>query len=251
MKPSADGKKVALARRNLVSRGATVLTLVVVLSCSIVGLASGPSNAASDNGPRSATGYWLVASDGGVFTYGDAGFYGSPGGTTLNKPVVGMAVTPDGKGYWLVASDGGVFTYGDAGFYGSPGGAALNKPVVGMAVTPDGQGYWLVASDGGVFTYGDAGFYGSPGGAVLNKPVVGMAVTPDGQGLLAGGLGRGRLHLRRRRLLRLTRRRGPEQARRRDGRHSGRPGATGWWPRTGASSPTATPASTAHPAARP
>ena len=182
MKPSADGKKVALARRNLVSRGATLLTIVVVLSCSIVGLASGPSNAASDNGPRSATGYWLVASDGGVFTYGDAGFYGSPGGTTLNKPVVGMAVTPDGMGYWLVASDGGVFTYGDAGFYGSPGGTTLNKPVVGMAVTPDGQGYWLVASDGGVFTYGDAGFYGSPGGAILNKPVVGMAVTPDGRG---------------------------------------------------------------------
>ena len=41
---------------------------------------------------------------------------------TLNKPVVGMAATPDGKGYWLVASDGGVFTFGDAQFYGSTGG---------------------------------------------------------------------------------------------------------------------------------
>ena len=61
-------------------------------------------------------GYWLVASDGGIFTFGDAGFYGSTGALTLNKPIVGMAATPDGKGYWLVASDGGIFTFGDAAF---------------------------------------------------------------------------------------------------------------------------------------
>ena len=80
----------------------------------------------------------------------------------LNKPVVGMAATPDGNGYWLVASDGGIFNYGDAGFYGSTGSIQLNKPIVGMAATPDGKGYWLGASDGGVFNYGDAGFFGSP-----------------------------------------------------------------------------------------
>jgi hypothetical protein len=80
-------------------------------------------------------GYWQVASDGGVFSYGDAKFHGSAGGLTLNKPVVGMAATPDGGGYWLVASDGGVFRYGDAKFYGSTGGRILNKPVVGMAPT--------------------------------------------------------------------------------------------------------------------
>ena len=55
----------------------------------------------------------------GIFAYGDASFYGSTGGVTLNKPVVAMAATPDGKGYWLVASDGGIFAYGDASFYGS------------------------------------------------------------------------------------------------------------------------------------
>ena len=41
-------------------------------------------------------GYWLVASDGGIFSYGDAQFYGSTGGIPLNKPIVGMAATPDG-----------------------------------------------------------------------------------------------------------------------------------------------------------
>ena len=198
----------------------------------IVGMAATPDG----------KGYWLVASDGGIFSYGDAGFYGSTGGMHaqqahrghggharrqgllagglrrrhlhlrrrqllrldrghapqqahrghggharrqgllagglrrrdlhlrrrqllrldrgqhLNKPIVGMAATPDGKGYWLVASDGGIFSYGDAAFYGSTGGMHLNKPIVGMAATPDGKGYWLVASDGGIFNYGDASF---------------------------------------------------------------------------------------------
>ena len=46
-------------------------------------------------------GYWLAAADGGVFTFGDAGFSGSMGGKPLSAPVVGMASTPDGGGYWL------------------------------------------------------------------------------------------------------------------------------------------------------
>ena len=60
-------------------------------------------------------------------------FYGSTGAIHLNKPVVGMAATPDGHGYWLVASDGGIFSFGDAAFEGSTGALSLNKPVVGMA----------------------------------------------------------------------------------------------------------------------
>ena len=78
-------------------------------------------------------GYWLVASDGGIFAFGDAAFYGSTGGIALNQPIVGMAATPDGKGYWLVASDGGIFAFGDAAFYGSTGGIHLNKPIVGIS----------------------------------------------------------------------------------------------------------------------
>jgi hypothetical protein len=126
--------------------------------------------------------YWLVASDGGIFSYGGATFHGSTGSLTLNQPIVGMAATPDGQGYWLVAADGGIFAYGDAAFYGSTGSLHLNRPIVGMAATPDGRGYWLVASDGGIFAYGDAAFYGSTGSLTLNEPVVGMAPAPYGQG---------------------------------------------------------------------
>jgi beta-N-acetylhexosaminidase len=78
-------------------------------------------------------GYWEVGSDGGVFAFGDAGFYGSLGGRVLNGSIVGVASTPDGRGYWEVASDGGVFSFGDASFYGSMGGQPLNAPAVGMA----------------------------------------------------------------------------------------------------------------------
>jgi hypothetical protein len=126
--------------------------------------------------------YWEVASDGGLFSFGGAPYYGSTGNLKLNEPIVGMASTPGGGGYWFVASDGGVFTFGNAHFWGSTGAMKLNEPIVGMAPTPDGGGYWLVASDGGIFSFGDAHFWGSTGAIALNKPIVGMASTPDGDG---------------------------------------------------------------------
>ena len=140
----------------------------------------GPPSPAPPAPPNSS--YWMVASDGGIFTFGNAGFFGSAGGLPLVRPVVGMAPTHSKDGYWLVASDGGIFSYGDATFHGSMGGKPLNKPIVGMAATPDGGGYWLVASDGGIFSFGDAAFHGSMGGKPLNKPIVGMASTSDGLG---------------------------------------------------------------------
>ena len=128
--------------------------------------------------PAPNSGYWEVGSDGGIFAFGGAGFFGSMGGHRLNAPVVGMAATTDRHGYWEVASDGGIFAFGDAGYYGSMGGRRLNQPVVGMAPTADGHGYWLVARDGGIFAFGDADYFGSMGGQPLNKPVVGMAADP-------------------------------------------------------------------------
>ena len=129
---------------------------------------------------RQTGGYWLVASDGGVFSF-NAPFRGSTGGIRLNKPVVGMTPTLNGTGYYLVASDGGVFTYGDAKFAGSTGSIRLNKPVVGMGLDRATGGYWLVASDGGVFSF-HAPFHGSTGSIRLNQPVVGMAPVSDGSG---------------------------------------------------------------------
>ena len=128
-------------------------------------------------------GYWQVASDGGVFSYGDAQFHGSlPGIGVKVSDVIGMARTPDDGGYWLVGSDGGVFAFGDAPFYGSLAGKPMNAPVVAMSPTKTGKGYWLVGADGGVFAFGDAGFFGSMGGKPLNKPVTAIVPTPTSNG---------------------------------------------------------------------
>ncbi len=166
-------------------------------------------------------GYWNVASDGGIFSFGDAQFYGSTGNLRLNRPVVGMAPTPSGRGYWLVASDGGIFTFGDAQFYGSTGAIRLNQPVVGMTPTSDGRGYWLVASDGGIFAFGDAAFHGSTGNLRLNQPVVGMAATPGGQGYWLVASDGGIFSFGERALLRLDRRHPPQPSGGGHGRHSG------------------------------
>jgi hypothetical protein len=82
---------------------------------------------------KTGKGYYLVSSDGGLFAYGDAVFYGSTGSSERKAPIVAIAMTPMGKGYWMVASDGEVFAFGDAQFLGSAGGVPLNKPIVGLA----------------------------------------------------------------------------------------------------------------------
>jgi hypothetical protein len=151
-------------------------SVTTALRAPIVGITATPDGA----------GYWLVAADGGIFSFGDAKFFGSTGGIVLNKPVVGMAATPDGAGYWLVAADGGVFTFGDAPFDGSMGGTVLSEPVVGITATPDNGGYRMVASDGGIFDFGDAAFFGSGTGAPLTAPVVGMAARPGGYWIAYG-----------------------------------------------------------------
>jgi hypothetical protein len=138
----------------------TRLVLVALLvALTYVGVSASVAHAESNT-----TGFWLAAADGGVFTFGGAGFFGSvPGllqpGVRLNAPVVGMASTPTLQGYWLVAADGGVFAFGDAQFYGSAAEIRLNAPIVGLVPSP--RGYWLIGADGGVFSFGDAIYAGN------------------------------------------------------------------------------------------
>ena len=143
--------------------------------CTVVPEAGGPPPP-----PPVNQGYDLVGADGGLFSYGSSQFFGSMGGTSLSRPVVGMAPDFRTGGYWEVASDGGIFAF-HAPFYGSMGGTPLNAPIVGMAVDNFTGGYWMVAKDGGVFAF-NAPFYGSMGGTALSQPIVGMASLPYGNG---------------------------------------------------------------------
>ncbi|MDB6027569.1 MAG: Esterase [Verrucomicrobiales bacterium] len=158
----------------------------------LMGIIGGSSGSPANNRvgiarTPSGQGYWIVGSDGGVFSFGDAGFYGSMGGQALNSPVVAICARPQGDGYWLVAADGGIFTFGGAPFQGSMGGQPLNQPIVGMACTANGTGYWLVAKDGGIFSF-NAPFNGSAGGGGLTD-FVGMTATPANGYWLVRGTG--------------------------------------------------------------
>jgi uncharacterized protein YkwD len=88
-------------------------------------------------------GYWMVARDGGIFTFGDARFRGSLGAIRLAQPIVGMSASGTGKGYVLVAADGGVFTFGDAKFYGSAAKSCPDAATIGIAGSRNTIGYWI------------------------------------------------------------------------------------------------------------
>lgn len=126
-------------------------------------------------------GYYMLGSDGGVFTFGNAVFVGSlPGlGVVLNQPAVGLVPDPDRDGYWIVAADGGVFGF-RAPFRGAVPqalpGVLLNQPIVGMVSY--GDGYLQVAADGGVFNFSSLKFLGSLGAMPPDTPVV--AISPLG-----------------------------------------------------------------------
>ncbi len=169
--------------------GACTLTASVGTGTNYLGATGSPQTFQVGPAPR---GYWLVGSDGGIFSFGAAAFHGSMGGVALQRPVVGITPTLTRAGYWLVASDGGLFSFGDANYYGSIPGVGLNPagsglphslqaPIVGMVPSVNRRGYFMVAADGGVFAFGDAKFEGScPGIGVCSGTAV--AVMPDHTG---------------------------------------------------------------------
>src|SRR5664280_3413216 len=59
------------------------LWLVPVLVVGTVAFSSGGHSVPASAASESSNGYWLVASDGGIFTYGDANFHGSAGACLL------------------------------------------------------------------------------------------------------------------------------------------------------------------------
>ncbi|GIU90546.1 MAG: hypothetical protein KatS3mg010_1645 [Acidimicrobiia bacterium] len=51
-------------------------------------------------------GYWCVARDGGVFSFGDARFYGSlaADGSAIGRRTLDAAARPQGDGYWMTTT---------------------------------------------------------------------------------------------------------------------------------------------------
>jgi len=122
-------------------------------------------------------GYFMVASDGGVFAFGDAQFEGScPGVGGCGGGAEVVLPDASGHGYWLVTINGRVHNFGDAPNYGQPG----RKPVLisGAARTPSGRGYWILYRDGIVFRFGNAASYGSLAAGATHGYDIATAIFP-------------------------------------------------------------------------
>ena len=81
-------------------------------------------------------GYWLVASDGGIFNYGDAAFYGSLGGNGVSA--YGLLINPLTPGYSLVEANGANMAYGP-GTAGIQANAAVSAQQVAIGGGSQGQ----------------------------------------------------------------------------------------------------------------
>jgi hypothetical protein len=130
-------------------------------------------------------GYWLVASDGGIFSFGDTAFYGSLGATPPASPVVGMAPSAGGDGYWMLEANGTVQGFGgaisEAPAVDSPAISSADSPLTSIVPSGDGLGYVVVDRAGQAFSFGDAPYFGDVASGVpgYSGSVVGIAVSPD------------------------------------------------------------------------
>lgn len=99
---------------------------------------------------------WVVGSDGGVFAFNGAPFFGSiPAlGLTIEpgQRIVSIVSTVGGQGYWLFGADGGVFSFGDAQFFGRPVHDGPTAPQV-VGASAYGDGYKIIFDNGFVATY--------------------------------------------------------------------------------------------------
>jgi hypothetical protein len=169
-------------------------TLFVTMDFMLPGGASTAScqdNDPADHPTTSASrGYYVLGSDGGIFSYGSAPFRGSVPGLGIHTRAVLMSVTPDQGGYYILGADGGVFTFGDARFFGSVPGSGSHAVGVDLKPTPNGAGYWILGADGSVFSFGNAGYFGSLPASGVHDSTTKLVPTATGRGYwILGGDG--------------------------------------------------------------
>ena len=121
----------------------------------------------------SGHGYWVCASDGRVFEFGDAVQHGNLVQQGIDDTVCGFAVRPQGDGYWLLGTEGDVYRFGNALYHGdliTVGGLTQGAVPSAIEAVADGNGYRCVTSAGGVFDYGSAPYYTLLPGNDINDP---------------------------------------------------------------------------------
>ena len=129
-------------------------------------------------------GYWTLDDTGQVQAFGDARPLGgiTTRGLTKNEKPASISALPSGRGYWVFTTRGRIFSFGEAEFLGDMSKTTILGPVLDSVATPSGRGYYMVASDGGIFAFGDAAFAGSMGGRKVNAAVQSLVPDSDGAG---------------------------------------------------------------------
>ena len=127
-------------------------------------------------------GYFMVASDGGVFAFGDAKFEGScPGIGGCAGRRRRRHAGPHGERVLARHQHRRRLHVRRRTVLRRPD--AQSAPVVNAVATPDGSGYWLLYANGVVVNFGDAANFGFPAGYVNSfNPANAMFPTADGQG---------------------------------------------------------------------
>jgi len=129
-----------------------------------------------------SSGYWMLGSEGRVYSFGAASNLGDP--AQLPDSAADLEPAPKGGGYWIVGRQGSVYAYGSASYQGAVDPAQLRsgESVTSLSATPTGQGYWIFTTAGRAFAFGDAVAMGDMGEVALNGPVLDSIPTPSGKG---------------------------------------------------------------------
>ena len=127
-------------------------------------------------------GYNILTSFGGIYSFGDAQYFGNLIDHGYPGPAIGLAETPNGGGYDILTTFGGIYSFGNAQYFGNLIDHGYPGPAVALSMTSTGRGYAILTNFGGIYTFGDARYFGNlidhgyPGSAVS------MAYTPTGNG---------------------------------------------------------------------
>ncbi|GAC1327473.1 MAG: hypothetical protein NVSMB17_01520 [Candidatus Dormibacteria bacterium] len=133
-------------------------------------------------GPAGPPGYSILNQGGGIYSFGDATYYGNLIDHGYPGPAVGLGETPDGHGYNILTTSGAIYSFGNANYYGNLLDHGYPGPATALSFTPAGGGYAILTRGGGIYTFGDARYYGNlidhgyPGSAI------GFAYTASGNG---------------------------------------------------------------------
>ena len=133
-------------------------------------------------GPAGPPGYNILTDAGGLYSFGDARYYGNLLDHGFPGPAVGLAETANGSGYNILTGSGALYSFGNAEYFGNLLDHGYPGPASAIASTPSGSGYSILTAAGGLYTFGNAPYFGNLLDRGYPGHAAGLAFTPTGGG---------------------------------------------------------------------